>query len=502
MTPPPRSPALPSASDRPLTLAELATMIREHWRLILMVAAVAAVTALGYLMMTGPAYVASTKMLVKVGREKFSALQVAQVPQQNVIFQERPQSINNEIEILRDPTLTHEVFADLQAKQAELAAHDTAASSFVGRLLGGVAGVVKTAMGSLRTMLGLGAGKHPEEKIAQAYMDAFNVNYIKETDIIQAEFAWDDPRFAAYALQRYLDAYQARHVAIHSSTASADFYRDQVTLAERDLRGAEDAFSAFQRSSDMSRLDVERDLALTAISEMEKDRDRLQAEMEDLRQTRAQVTADFNDGAEWVETPAMLNATPLTALDESYVAASTERSRLASRYSDDAREVREVTEEIAGLRERKHDTLNRQIDGLLRSSGERMAQVEARIADRRAALQRINEGALQFESLGQNVTRQRERLEEYQRQYERLRMNEALDRLNVTSTAQFGSVTVPVEPAAPKRSLVLAIGGIFGLLAGTALAIFLGLTDRRLRRPGDVERRLGLPVVATVPRLS
>ena len=61
---------------------------------------------------------------------------------------------------------------------------------------------------------------------------------------------------------------------------------------------------------------------------------------------------------------------------------------------------------------------------------------------------------------------------------------------------------MPAEPAAPKRSLVLAIGGLFGLLAGTALAIFLGLTDRRLRRPPDVERRLGLPVVATVARLS
>ncbi|WP_276946772.1 GumC family protein, partial [Haematobacter massiliensis] len=349
---------------------------------------------------------------------------------------------------------------------------------------------------------GMGAGKHPEEKIAQSYMDAFSVNYIKETDIIQAEFVWDDPRFAAYALQSYLNAYQARHVDIHSSTASADFYRDQVALAEQDLRRAEDAFSGFQRDSDMSRLDVERDLALTAISEMEKDRDRLRAEMEDLRQVRAQVAADFDGGAEWIETPTMLNATPLTALDESYVAASTERSRLASRYSDDAREVREVTAEISSLRNRKHDTLNRQIDGLLRSNGERLAQGEARIGDRRAALQRINEGALQFESLGQNVTRQRERLEEYQRQYERLRMNEALDRLNVTSTAQFGAVNVPVEPAAPKRSMVLAIGGLFGLLAGTALAIFLGLTDRRLRRPADVERRLGLPVVATVPRLS
>ncbi|MGH2914259.1 MAG: Wzz/FepE/Etk N-terminal domain-containing protein, partial [Solirubrobacteraceae bacterium] len=56
------------------------------------------------------------------------------------------------------------------------------------------------------------------------------------------------------------------------------------------------------------------------------------------------------------------------------------------------------------------------------------------------------------------------------------------------------------SPSSPKTVRNMVIGGIIGLVIGLALAFGVELSDKRLRRPEDVERETGLPLLATVPR--
>lgn len=58
----------------------------------------------------------------------------------------------------------------------------------------------------------------------------------------------------------------------------------------------------------------------------------------------------------------------------------------------------------------------------------------------------------------------------------------------------------PTSPSSPKTIRNAVIGGIVGLVIGLALAFGVEQFDRRLRRPEEVERETGLPLLATVPR--
>jgi Mrp family chromosome partitioning ATPase len=58
----------------------------------------------------------------------------------------------------------------------------------------------------------------------------------------------------------------------------------------------------------------------------------------------------------------------------------------------------------------------------------------------------------------------------------------------------------PTSPSSPKPVRNAVIGGIIGLVIGLALAFGVEQFDRRLRRPEEIERETGLPLLATVPR--
>lgn len=58
---------------------------------------------------------------------------------------------------------------------------------------------------------------------------------------------------------------------------------------------------------------------------------------------------------------------------------------------------------------------------------------------------------------------------------------------------------VPEQPVKPKRSLVVALAAVLGLLAGLALAFLRNSMRPGLKDPADIERSTGLPVFATVP---
>jgi capsular polysaccharide biosynthesis protein len=51
----------------------------------------------------------------------------------------------------------------------------------------------------------------------------------------------------------------------------------------------------------------------------------------------------------------------------------------------------------------------------------------------------------------------------------------------------------------PKRNQIMAAAAILGLLAGTVLAFVLEYLDDTLKTPGDVDRYLGVPLLAAIP---
>lgn len=68
-----------------------------------------------------------------------------------------------------------------------------------------------------------------------------------------------------------------------------------------------------------------------------------------------------------------------------------------------------------------------------------------------------------------------------------------------TNFLTLAEAEVPKVPVKPRKELNMAIAGVLGLMVGVFLAFFLEMLDNTIKTPDDVQKHLGLPVLATVP---
>lgn len=80
-------------------------------------------------------------------------------------------------------------------------------------------------------------------------------------------------------------------------------------------------------------------------------------------------------------------------------------------------------------------------------------------------------------------------------------MKEISEQANMqTSDARFLSrASIPARPDTLPRRMVVLLTGVAGLVLGIGLAFLLEMMNATFRRPGEIEARTGLPVLAAIP---
>lgn len=74
--------------------------------------------------------------------------------------------------------------------------------------------------------------------------------------------------------------------------------------------------------------------------------------------------------------------------------------------------------------------------------------------------------------------------------------------VGVNNIAIVDPADVPQKPSSPRLLLNLAVSLLVGLVLGAVLAFALEQMDEAIADPGEVERRLGLPLLGSVPRVD
>ncbi len=197
-----------------------------------------------------------------------------------------------------------------------------------------------------------------------------------------------------------------------------------------------------------------------------------------------------------------LRSPQITALRERLNTASTQLDELKGRYGENGPAVQAAQQEIARLKGEVRQELVR-IGQVYKSNVEAAERREQYVNDQlQVTIQSGLSKGMARVQLGELESRANTYRQMYQSLMQQLISALQQESFPVGDSRLVSSAAIPLGKTWPKGSLVLALAGVLGGLAGLAYSAIREVSDRRIKTEGRLRRELGLSSLGTLPFVS
>ncbi len=345
---------------------------------------------------------------------------------------------------------------------------------------------------------------------------------IKASNVIQIDYKASDAGYATRVVNRVVDEYLAYHATVHGNKGLPRFYDEQQRLLETRLRKAEDALAGFASEQGIVSPKDEILATVRAVGEMGSALRELGTSIvgteERIRAIREQIASQ----PEVVKRSQALEVNPvITQLSAQLVDRQVDRVALLRKYTDKDRHVRDNGEEIADLKAEidaevhdhptivahqlfrtnplREDRLRSLLDleSQIKEMRARQVMVEEDLSRSNRRLGSLQQKAIAYDRLDQEVKNSRETYELYVKREQEARISQARDEQKLVNINVVQRPALPLPRADTQRASV-AILVLAGVVLGLAAAFGREYMSRSLRSEHDVGRHLGLPLLASI----
>lgn len=464
---------------------------------------VAAVTLYG-----SKTYRSQAKLFVRLGRENVALDPTAALGSSAAVSVSlsRETELNSVVEILRSQGLADKVV------------HRVGASILTG----------KTPYVSRKDLPRPTAEFNPLDEEHQSALRTFQqslkVEAVKRSSILLLSYESHSAELAREVVACLVDYYLEGHVQFNRTAGTDRFVSEQAIRLRNELTQFEETLRQVKSETGLVAPDVERQILVTRTGRLKDELLQVHSSVTSAEAELALLKKQLQ-GLEKTEVSAVTRGMPDTVVDLLRGQLHTLMIReieLKGKHPERHPDVLVVQKQIAAARELlKEDRDNRQQV----TSGPNQVYVQAQLA-----LQKQEAGLAALRArettLDTQLTRENARLEQFTRdqlrlvrlqrdvdlreaQYrkyadalEQTRIDGALAAERISNINIVEPPTLELKAVRPKASINLGLGAMFGLLTGAGVALARGLTNRRLYTISDVEQTVGLPVLATIPRLD
>lgn len=478
--------------SRPYTLREaLEILFRDRRRILLAFAISLGLVLIAALLMPAR-YVSDASLLVRLGQEY---VYVAEASSGNSgampLAFSRDEALNAEAQIL-------------------------ASRDLIGRAIG------KIGIARLYPSLAKGEDNPRKPKLDQAveqFRKSFEAELLKDSTVLHLSFAHKDPAVAQQALRVLVETYLDRRRAIFSD-AHVRFLGEQVAEAGKRLQGAEARLADFKQEHGI--VNYEQQLALllqqgndleNRLNETSQQAETASARAKKLKQLADKTPANLVVYSETLGDP----QTPRQLLD-----LRLKEQGLSARYVDDNPLVQNARKDVAtaesflsqqqrnppkNVRTARNQVLDQAELDLMRAASDESAlagarkALQARLEQLRRRAETLSEQQARLNALSLEQKLLEENYGNYARKLENARIDEAREQKERTNVSVLQSASRPLASKSMRLPL-LAIGFLFSLGIALVVAFLSEALRTSFQMPEQVERGLGVPVLATLPRVG
>ncbi len=506
-------------------------LFRHKWKVIVFFLAVVVTVTLGTFMLA-ETYRAEAKLLVKIGRENVSLDPTATTGQVIQMGQTRESEINSELDILRSRELAEKVVDDigpekfLNPPEEENLANGSSGAKTPEwkRVLKKKGQAVMGAPVDFLENIGLVTPLDDREKAIIGLMKSLQIETQKNTNTLSLTYDSKSPKFAQTVLSRLIDFYLDKHITIHRTAGSYDFFDQQSQDLRNQLAKSEEEIKTLKNKTGVASIDEQRKILLGRIGTLQQESEATQAGLAISRAKVAALKEKLSGLSPTVVTLEMKSSSNqgVELMRSRLYELKLKEQELLSKYTETSIPVQEVRRQVAEAQAQLAkeeptrtdvttgiNTTHQQLDLAMLSEMATLSSLEAKarvVNDQlnaaRGEVKTINDTELRLVNLQRELGLQDTKYRKYSENREQARIDQAMEMTKISNISVIQKATASLKPVKPKKALNLALGFFLGLFGGLGLAFFSEYLDHSIKTPEDVEEKLQLQLLASIPYLK
>ena len=464
----------------------------KHQRMITAIFLVVSVPMLLYLLSRPTKYLASVKVLIKPSREFLNISPISGgAGASSVGLEPSPEIINTEMQIITSPGVAERLAKDVPFPD---------------------------------TMRGKTPRPLTEWEIKQAgrQMQGYIVPIpVRASSLIEITVASAYPQeWTARVANRAAELYLEEHVKVHKTQGVEEFYDEQENKLRAQLAKAEDALKEFQQKENIIDAPQEVTADLSALAAFERNLKETDSSIRETEQKIVVLDDQLKQQKATISSSTNITVNPVyQQIRTKLTQLELERDGLLQRYTPEDRLVQDKQKEIDELKKSLETVkptsvgsesislndvhrriLNELLSArvLLRSLNEKKAALTQQVASYSSAAADKKAKGFEYDRLLRDVNSKKESLDLYKKRAEEARISDAMDERKFSNAYILERASLPL-PRADRSFLLLMIITLIGAAGiAVAAAFVLEFLDSTVTNEGDIEDRLGLPVLATI----
>lgn len=359
-------------------------------------------------------------------------------------------------------------------------------------------------------------------KAARDLAENMEIIPLKNSDVISVSYLSANPAQAACILKAVGKLYMDKHLAVHRPGGAYEFFKQETDRYKTELDGIEAQLASFGQEQQLVTDGTEKEIGVRKLNDYKSaliDTKASVAEtqarirqLEALRKTTSQRT---------VKSVRTAPNEALKDLQNQLVTLQMKHTEMQSKFKDNYRPLQDLEKQIGDVKnaiaeaqrapmvEQTTDT-NPAGDWITVELAKARSDLASLQAGTKAKQEAVDEYASMVLDLDQknikrtDLMRAEKSAEEkyllYQRKQEEARIEQELDKQQIVNVAITEEPSVPVLPE--PAPIPLKFGFVMAGLLSLGLGFGADCYDRTFRSPAEVERYLGVPVLAATPLIG
>jgi len=359
-------------------------------------------------------------------------------------------------------------------------------------------------------------------QITSKVRNATTITPVKNSDIIEIKCKTEKPHTAALFANQIAKTYIQFNIEDKRREVSGvrEFAENQMKIVETQLKKAEEDIRNYQKTHKVLGLQKETEEFITQLADLqslyEKAKIERKGSEKNLFAVKSQLTSEQK---EFLKTSTDISLPLLGDLKKSLSALENDRASLVIQgYSENDPKIREIDSKIVAIKQKMNETIvlllqNRgqidaltQVQSLILKSLNLQIEVEVRKAREKAYGAILNQYEAKFNRIPDNQV-ELARLERQRVANEKVYMMllEKSEEAKISEASEIGTVAmldtavVPEKQIWKRKILNIILGFIMGLIISMGVAFVMEYFDTSIKGVDDVEKTLGLPLLASIP---